>query len=79
MKEQQDWAQFENDPNKDTVQSLENLEARTLRYRLQRQILMAVSSPENKSLILEALATYKQWKQSFPEDYENSIYFGILL
>ena len=75
MEEQPKWSQMETISNMGRDEYMENIEARTLRYRLQCQLLEAVSHPDDTERILEALATYEYWKESFPEDFENSIYF----
>jgi hypothetical protein len=54
---------------------LENIPARAKRDLLQRQLLKAVSKPGDTQLILDALATYVDWKEQFPEEYKNSVYF----
>jgi len=53
----------------------ENIPARAKRALLQSQLLKAASRPGDTGLILDALATYASWKEQFPDDYKNSIYF----
>jgi hypothetical protein len=48
--------------------------ARAKRALLQRQLLAAVADPGDTSLILDALATYEDYKTRFPDDYKNSVY-----
>jgi len=54
---------------------LENTSSRAKRDLLQRQLMKAASEPGNTRLILEALSTYVDWKEQFPEEYKNSSYF----
>jgi hypothetical protein len=61
--------------NRERNDFLENTPARAKRDLLQRQLLKAVSAPGNTQLILEALATYADWKQQFPDDYAKSLQF----
>jgi hypothetical protein len=62
-------------PNPERNAFLENTSARAKRDLLQRQLMKAVSEPGNTQLILEALSTYADWKEQFPEEYKNSSYF----
>jgi len=75
MREQSRWAVMDNIPNREREEYLENIEARTARYLMQRQLLDAIAQPDDPALILDALATYEFWKESFPEDYQSSRYF----
>jgi len=50
-----------------------NTPARVLRDILQRQLMRAVANPEDPQLILDALATYADYKECFPEEYAKSI------
>jgi len=62
-------------PNAGRAEFLENTPSRAKRGLLQRQLMKAVSEPGNTPLILEALSTYEDWKEKFPDEYKNSIYF----
>jgi len=73
--EQPKWQVMDNIPNRGRNEFLDNTAARAKRDLLQRQLLKAVSEPGNTRLILDALATYTDWKEQFPDDYKNSIYF----
>ena len=75
--EQSKWeaVEAENILNADRKDFLEDTLARAKRDLLQRQLLKAVSEPGDTPLILEALATYEEWKTQFPEDYGNALYF----
>jgi len=75
--EQSKWAAIEPEDiaNRDRNEFLEDTPARAKRDLLQRQLLKAVSEPGDTQLILEALATYEDWKAKFPEDYQNALYF----
>ncbi|MCL2608892.1 MAG: hypothetical protein FWD94_03185 [Treponema sp.] len=53
----------------------DNLPARAARALLQEQLLEAVIRRGEKAPILDALATYADWKQTFPEDFANALYF----
>jgi hypothetical protein len=74
FKEQTKWAEMENVPNMDREEFLEDAPARAKRALLQRQLLRAVHGQGEKRLVLEALATYEDYKAKFPEDYRNSAY-----
>ena len=74
-KEQSEWQMMSDVPNMERDEFFSNTAARAKRVLLQKQLLKAVSEPGNKPLILDALATYADWKKSFPEDYTNSVYF----
>jgi hypothetical protein len=74
MKEQTKWAWPENVPNIGREEFLENTAARAKRALLQRQLLRAVSGRGETGLVLDALATYEDYKARFPEDYRNSAY-----
>ena len=74
VKEQADWQQMNNIPNIGRDEFLENTAARAKRTLLQRQLLKAVSEPGNTQLVLDALATYEDYKTQFPEDYKNSVF-----
>jgi hypothetical protein len=53
--------------------SLENIESRAKRDLLTRQLMAAVSAPGDRSLILDALATYQDYKINYSDDYEKAI------
>jgi len=54
---------------------LDDIPARAKRELLQKQLLQAVSAPDDTQLILDALATYEDWKTQFPDEYKNALYF----
>jgi hypothetical protein len=73
--EQTRWASAEHLPNAaERSEYLDDTPARAKRALLQRQLLAAVADPGDTSLILDALATYEDYKTQFPEDYKNSVY-----
>ena len=72
---QSNWSKTDDVANRERREFLENTPARAKRDLLQKQILAAVNNPGNTPLILEALATYVDWQTTFPEDYQNSVYF----
>jgi len=76
MKEQPKWPVMSEIPNRARNDFLEDTPARAKRNLLQKQILLSASEPGNTQLILDALATYEDWKAQFPEDYKNSLYFA---
>ncbi|MDR2338509.1 MAG: hypothetical protein LBE20_07750 [Deltaproteobacteria bacterium] len=73
--EQGKWAKMKDIANTARNEFLENIPARAKRDLLQRQLLQAIATPGNKALILEALATYEDYKVQFPDDFKNS-FFG---
>ena len=73
--EQPKWRTMSTIPNAARNGFLENTPARAKRNLMQKQLLKAVSEPGNTPLILEALATYADWKAQFPDDYNGSVYF----
>jgi hypothetical protein len=73
--EQIKWQTMDNVPNGSRDEFLENTAARAKRALLQKQLLKAVGNPDDTQLILDALATYEDWKVQYPEDYRNSVYF----
>jgi len=72
--EQSKWQTTDNIPNLDHNEFLDNIPARAKRDLLERQLLKAVSEPGNRQLILDALATYNDWKSEFQGDYKSSVY-----
>jgi hypothetical protein len=76
--EQIKWQSADDIPNIDRDEFMENVAARGKRELLQKQLLRAISEPSHPQLVLEALATYEDWKIQFPEDYKNSITFDRL-
>jgi hypothetical protein len=74
MTEQSRWPMMESVPNEARDEFLDNTQARAKRALLQEQLLKAIVGQGDKQLILEALATYEDYKVQFPEDYRNSIF-----
>jgi len=72
-REQTRWQWMSAIPNRGRDNFDDNTPARAKRWLLQKQLLKAVSEPGNTQLILDALATYADWKKTFPEDYKNSV------
>ena len=72
---QSKWQIMSEISNRGRSEFFENIPARAKRNLMQKQILAAVNHPGDTQLILEALATYVDWKTQFPDDYNNSIYF----
>ena len=56
-------------------QFFEATDARIKRDLLLRQIMAAVSSMGDKKLVLDALATYADYKENLNEDYVNALYW----
>jgi hypothetical protein len=74
--EQKTWSKIEGTvANSGRNEFRENTPARAKRALMQKQLLKAVSKPGDTQLILDALATYADWKEQFPEEYRNSVYF----
>jgi hypothetical protein len=73
-KEQPKWLVMDNIPNRGRNEFLEDTSARAKRALLQKQLLRAVNQSGNTQLILDALATYEDYKKLFPDDYKNSLY-----
>lgn len=74
--EQQDWAKRDIVSNPRRDEYLDNTAARAKRNLLIRQLMLAVSDSENQEQhILNALATYEDYKVQFPDDYEASLCF----
>ena len=68
------WAETDDISNGDRDEFLEDTEARAKRALLEKQLLKAVNKPGDTALVLDALATYQDWKAQFPNDYKNSLY-----
>jgi hypothetical protein len=74
-KEQPKWQIMDIVPNPGRNDFTDNTPARAKRALLQEQLLKAVSEPGSIEPILEALATYIDWKAQLSDDYKNSVYF----
>jgi hypothetical protein len=74
MKEQAKWAMPESVPNEMREEFLENTNARAKRALLQRQLLKAINGQADWQLILDAVATYEDYKVQFPDDYNYSVF-----
>jgi hypothetical protein len=74
-REQSKWQMMSNVPNPGRNDFIENTPARAKRALLQKQLLKAVSAQGSMEPVLDALATYNDWKAQFPDDYKNSVYF----
>jgi hypothetical protein len=74
MKEQAKWAMPDSVPNEAREEFLDNGDARAKRALLQRQLLKAISGRADRQLILEAVATYEDYKTGFPDDYNYSVF-----
>jgi hypothetical protein len=72
--EQMKWAQASTWQNTARNEFMDDTGARAKRDLLQRQLLEAIANPGATALILEALATYDDYKIKFPQDFENSIF-----
>jgi hypothetical protein len=73
--EQALWANADHLPNAGArAEYFDNVPARAKRVLLQKQLLTAVANLSDTSLILDALATYEDYKTQFPDDYKNSVY-----
>jgi hypothetical protein len=79
MTEQDDaskWAAPDSISNPERSAYYEEVDARAKRYLLQEQLAAAISDAGNREkLILDALATYKDYKEKFPNDYDMTTYF----
>lgn len=72
--EQAKWADVKDMPNTQREEFTENTAARAKRDLLQRQLLRAIAAPGDTALILDALATYDDYKAQFPDDFKNSAF-----
>jgi len=70
---QGDWSRSDSMPNMGRDEFNGETAARAKRNLLLKQILRAVNEPDDTGLLLDALATYEDYKTQFPEDYRNSI------
>ena len=52
-----------------------DVSARAKRNLLQKQLLWAAADPGNKQKVLDALATYEDYKTKFSNDYDNALYY----
>ena len=77
LEQEERWKkpEFEDIPNPDRNEFLTNIDARVKRNLLQRLIMRAVADPGNTSLILDALATYEEYKIQNPDDYRFALYW----
>jgi hypothetical protein len=76
MDEQPNWAEPTDIANRERDEYAGNTDARAKRYLLQDQLAAAMSDPANREkLILDAIATYKDYKDKFSEDYNGSKFF----
>lgn len=73
--EQTKWAQVGEVPNAARDEFLGDVDARAKRNLLQKQLLEAIATPGDTGLILDALATYEDYKETFPSDYKNALFF----
>jgi len=74
-KAQEKWSTMAVVQNSGRDEFMDDIPARVKRALLQKQLLKAVSNPGRTEFILDALATYADWKAQFPDDYNNSVYF----
>lgn len=65
----------ENIPNSARDEFYLDIPARAKRNLLQKQLKRAVAEPGNAALILDAVATYEDYKIQNAGDYENALYF----
>jgi hypothetical protein len=72
--EQMKWAKMADISNAARDEFMDNAAARAKRDLLQRQLLKAIAAPGDTALILDALATYDDYKARFPDDFKNSIF-----
>jgi len=70
---QSDWPSPKDPLNQERDEFLNDMPARLQRALLETQLFEAVRDPGNTTLILDALATYQEWKRQFPDDYANSV------
>jgi hypothetical protein len=73
--EQIKWATSSDVPNASRDEFLGDVDARAKRSLLQKQLLAAIATPGDTGLVLDAVATYKDYKERFPEDYKNALFF----
>ena len=64
----------ESDANSEREEFFLDIDARAKRNLLQRQLMRAAAEPGDTGLILDALATYEDYKIQNPVDYENALY-----
>ncbi|MDR0880153.1 MAG: hypothetical protein LBN09_05530 [Clostridioides sp.] len=63
-------------PNQAKNDFYENKGARAQRNLLLKQLLEAVRDPKNQDkYVLDAIASFEEYKSKYPDDYQNSIYF----
>jgi len=72
--EQRSWASLKDVPNLEREEYIDNLPARAKRALLQQQLLDAIAQPEQPELILNAVATYEDYKLQFPQEAELAIH-----
>ncbi|MCH1713377.1 MULTISPECIES: hypothetical protein [Lactococcus] len=56
-------------------QHLGQTEARILRYQLIQNLMKAVTHPKDKTLVLQAIATYNEYKTKHKTDFDNAHYW----
>jgi len=75
IKEQIKWEKMNQVPNAERKSYLDAAAERTTRYFLQIELMDAAANPGQPDKILEALAMYQYWKETYPEDFQNAIIF----
>ena len=77
LEQEEKWNKPEHEdiPNPDRKEYLTNISARAKRNLLQRQIMQAVADPDNPALILDALATYEDYKIQNADDFALTFYW----
>ena len=56
-------------------QHLEQTEARIIRYQLIQNLMKAVTQPKDMDLVLQAIATYNEYKAKHKTDFDNAHYW----
>lgn len=56
-------------------QHLDNTEARIIRYQLVQNLMKAVADPKDKSLVLQAITTYNEYKSKHKTDFDHAQYW----
>ncbi|WP_251711848.1 hypothetical protein [Lactococcus ileimucosae] len=56
-------------------QHLDEVDARVIRYQLIQELMKAVAQPKDKSLVLQAIATYNEYKSKHKTDFDHAQYW----
>lgn len=56
-------------------QHLEDVDARLIRHQLIKELMAAIEHPKDKNFVLQALATYNQYKEKNKTDFDRAQYW----